>query len=128
VCQPAAHHQWDVLVVEDDDAIRGFVTAVLEDAGYRVVTAANGSEALQRVEQVCPVAILLDMKMPVMDGWTFAAEYRANSDQHAPIIVMTAAQDALARAREIDAIDVLGKPFDINDLLETLQRVLHDAA
>lgn len=115
-----------VLIVEDDDGIRSFVTAVLEDAGYEVMEAANGVEALQHIEQQSPEAILLDMKMPVMDGWTFAARYRAKSEQRAPIIVMTAAHDARARAHEVDATDVLGKPFDITDLLTTVARVLRE--
>jgi CheY-like chemotaxis protein len=113
-----------VLVVEDDEDIRSFVTAVLEGAGYLVREAANGVEALQRVQQESPGAILLDMKMPVMDGWAFAAQYRATAGQQAPIIVMTAAHEAAARAREVDAMEVLSKPFEIDDLLASVCRVL----
>jgi CheY-like chemotaxis protein len=122
--QPASLGDQRVLVVEDDEDIRSFVTAVLEDAGYHVLPAANGLEALQRVEQESPGAILLDMKMPVMDGWAFVAQYRANSPRQAPIIVMTAAHEAAERAREVNATDVLSKPFDIDDLLASLSRAL----
>jgi CheY-like chemotaxis protein len=124
VTQPASLHHPRVLVVEDDEDIRSFVSLVLRDAGYSVLEAANGLEALERVEQEPPGAILLDMKMPIMDGWAFAARYRASSPDLAPIIVMTAAHEASARAREVEASDVLGKPFDIEDLLAKLARVL----
>jgi CheY-like chemotaxis protein len=126
VLQPAAFDHERVLVVEDDDDIRSFVTAVLEDAGYRVLPAANGLEALQRVERESPEAILLDMKMPVMDGWAFVAQYRAKSPRQAPIIVMTAAHEATERAREVAATDVLSKPFDIEELLASLSRALQN--
>jgi DNA-binding response OmpR family regulator len=113
-----------VLVVEDDEDIRGFLAIVLEEAGYAVTSAANGAEALQRVAQESPDVILLDMKMPVMDGWEFAQHYRAYTAMQAPIIVMTAARDARLRAREVDAVEVLSKPFNIEELLTTVERAL----
>src|SRR5579859_7245818 len=112
-----------VLVVEDDEDIRGFVSIVLADAGYAVTEAANGAEALQRLQQASPQVILLDMKMPVMDGWEFADRYRAMSEARAPIIVMTAARDARIRGSEVNAVDVLSKPFDLDDLLSVVARV-----
>lgn len=61
-----------MLVVEDDAELLGMLQMVLERAGYRVTTAMDGHEALEKVEREVPVVILLDMKMPGMDGWRFA--------------------------------------------------------
>ncbi len=111
-----------VLLVEDDFDLMGMVEMLLSGDGYRVVTAANGREALDRVAQEMPGLILLDMKMPVMNGWEFAREFRARYDRQAPIVVLTAAEDARKRAEEIGAEGYLGKPFDIDDLLYIVQR------
>jgi two-component system chemotaxis response regulator CheY len=109
-----------VLVVEDEPAIRDFVSMVLDSQGYNVSTAANGAVALEQVHREPVNLILLDMRMPVMDGWTFARAYRAASGPHAPIVVLTAAQDAADRAAQIEAEGFLGKPFDLDDLLRVV--------
>ncbi len=106
-----------VLIVEDDDGIRDLVDLVLSSAGYEILTAPDGAAALQVVGTVHPDLVLLDMRMPVMDGWEFARRYRAGPEPHAPIVVMTAARDAAQRAAEIDANGYLGKPFDVGELL-----------
>jgi len=106
-----------VLVVEDDDGIRDLVDLVLSSAGYEVLTASDGAAALQVIGTVHPDLVLLDMRMPVMDGWEFARRYRARPEPHAPIVVLTAARDAAQRAAEIDANGYLGKPFDMTELL-----------
>ena len=106
-----------VLVVEDDDGIRDLVDLVLTSAGYEVLTASDGAAALQVVGTVHPDLVLLDMRMPVMDGWEFARRYRAGPAPHAPIVVVTAARDAAQRAAEINANGYLGKPFDMAELL-----------
>jgi CheY-like chemotaxis protein len=112
-----------ILVIEDDDDIRDFVSMVLEDAGYSVAAAANGAVALQTLQDDEPAAILLDMKMPVMDGWQFAARYSELSAKQAPIIVMTAAHEAAARAAQVHAEGVLSKPFELQELLAIVKRV-----
>jgi len=109
-----------ILVVDDDTSIRSFVEMALDSVGYAVSTAINGAQALEVTDQVQPDLILLDMRMPVMDGWTFAREYRAASGPHAPIVVLTAARDAADRAAQIDAEGYLGKPFDLDDLLRVV--------
>lgn len=106
-----------ILVVEDDDLIRELVNLVLSGAGYEVMTATDGAAALQAIEGAQPDLVLLDMRMPGMDGWEFARRYRAQPEPHAPIVVLTAARDAAARAAEIQANGYLGKPFDVNELL-----------
>ena len=87
-----------ILVVEDDADLRFLIAESLTDEGYTVVTAPHGAAALDCVARARPSAILLDMRMPVMDGWAFARAYRARPGPHAPIIVCTAARDADARA------------------------------
>lgn len=105
-------------MVEDEPEIRDFVAMVLGDEGYRVTTAPNGAVALDQATHEAFDLILLDMRMPVMDGWTFAAAYHAQHGPHAPIVVLTAARDAAERARQINAEGYLGKPFDLEDLLQ----------
>jgi len=111
-----------VLVVEDDTDLLGMVELVLQGAGYRVVTAAEGAEALQKVAAEMPAVILLDMKMPGMDGWEFARHFRARYDRQAPIVVLTAAENARQRAEEIGAEGYLGKPFEIDDLIAVVEK------
>ncbi len=117
-----------VLVVEDDIDLLGMVQLVLEGAGYRVVAAGEGAEALNKVAEEMPGLILLDMKMPGMDGWEFSRIFRARYDRQAPIAVLTAAEDARKRAEEIGAEDYLGKPFEIEDLVAKVAKYLGPGA
>ena len=111
-----------VLVVDDELGLREMVTMILEAEGYRVETAADGMEALDRVRQGIPDLILLDMTMPVMDGWTFAREFHAKYDHRVPIVVFTASDNARKRAEEIEADGYVGKPFDLDTLVETVKQ------
>jgi CheY-like chemotaxis protein len=112
-----------ILVVDDDPQILEFVSLALADEGYAVVTASNGAVALERVREHSPALILLDMTMPVMDGWQFAREYRANPGPHAPIVCVTAAQNAGERAAQINADASLPKPFDLDNLLDLVEQL-----
>lgn len=111
-----------VMVVDDDVELVKMVEMVLDGAGYRVVTAWEGQEALDKVAKEMPQAILLDMKMPGVDGWEFAREFHARHNSLAPIIVFTAAENARKRAEEIGAEGYLGKPFDIDDLIRIVEK------
>jgi two-component system chemotaxis response regulator CheY len=112
-----------ILVVEDDPAILSTVADILEFEGYDVERAMNGVEALDVVERVRPRLVLLDMRMPVLDGWGFA---RTLDDRgiELPIIVMTAAQDARRWAQEIGAEGYVAKPFELTDLLAAIEGLL----
>jgi CheY-like chemotaxis protein len=112
-----------LLIVDDDEAIRTLLRMALEDEGYSVIEASDGSEALDRIQRQSPQLILLDMRMPRMNGWAFAQAYRALPGPHAPILVMTAAQDAAASARDIGAQDHLAKPFELDDVLRAVARL-----
>ena len=110
-----------ILVIDDDEAIRLTVTDALELEGYTVVTAVNGADGLAVPDETSPALVLLDMRMPVLDGWGFARALRERGQQ-IPIIVVTAAHDAHRWGREVNAADVVPKPFDLTDLLDTVER------
>jgi len=110
-----------VLVVDDEADIRATVSAMLEIEGYDVDEAANGADALHAVEEHAPDLILLDMRMPVLDGWGFAAELRRRGHR-TPIVVMTAARDAARWATEIAASAFVSKPFGFDDLILAVER------
>ena len=111
-----------VLVVEDDPDLLALVEIILSDAGYEVAVASDGAQALSRVKERMPGVILLDMRMPVMNGWEFAREYRARHGRATPIVVVTAAEDARARAQEIGADAWLEKPFDLDEVVRMVAR------
>ena len=113
-----------VLVVEDDPHMRQLVEEILSDEGYQVRTAQDGQAALEEVARELPGVILLDMRMPRMNGWEFAREFRERYGRRAPIVVLTAASDAGQRAAEIEAEGFLGKPFDLDDLIRVVERFL----
>jgi two-component system, chemotaxis family, chemotaxis protein CheY len=111
-----------ILVVDDDASIRDLIDFALTDAGYEVLAAPHGAAALQLLARMAPDVILLDMRMPVMDGWQFAQAYRQIPGSHAPIVVLTAAVDAASRAAEIKADGYLAKPFQLAALYQCLQQ------
>jgi CheY-like chemotaxis protein len=113
-----------VLVIEDDATIAGIVAGVLGDEGYQVVVARDGVEALERIAAQAPRLILLDMRMPRVNGWEFAAAYRARTEVPAPIVVITAGRDASQKAREIGADAYIAKPFDIDDVVSLVARLV----
>lgn len=113
-----------ILAVDDDPDLLDLMALLLEDAGHQVVRASNGAEALDRVREAMPDLVLLDMKMPFMSGWEFAAEYRAIYGARrdiAPILVVTAAEHAGKRAQEVGAQGFLAKPFTRTDLVEAVR-------
>jgi CheY-like chemotaxis protein len=117
-----------VLVIDDDPGIRQVVSFVLSDEGYDVDEASDGARALETIERRHPDLILLDMKMPVMDGWEFARRYRARYGSRAAIVVVTAATDAALRGADVDADDFLAKPFDLDALIECVARTMRARA
>jgi CheY-like chemotaxis protein len=111
-----------ILVVDDDPTILATVSETLDLEGYAVVTATNGAEALEAVERSSPRIVLLDMRMPVLDGWGFMRTARARG-MNLKVGVMTAAADARRWATEIGAQGVLPKPFDLEDLIAAVERM-----
>lgn len=107
-----------VLVVDDDASIRGFVSEALGEEGYEVVQAANGSQALELVAERAPDLILLDVRMPGVDGWQVLDELRSAAGPQTPVVVMTASFTGQDRALQSGAQGYLAKPFELGDLVE----------
>src|SRR5689334_5627727 len=118
----------DVLVVDDDRDIVELIAFLLGTIGCRVTMAMNGRQALDVVASKMPDLILLDLKMPIMDGPTFAAELRRRYPSPPPIVVVTAADDARKRAAEIAAAAWIAKPFEPAVLLRAVADHLARAA
>ena len=111
-----------IFVIEDDQDILYAVKIFLESEGYIVYTAENGFEAMEALKKSgVPHLILLDMKMPIMNGWEFAIEFLDKHDHLSPIVVMTAAADAEQRAKDISAIGWIEKPFKLDALLKKIK-------
>ena len=115
-----------ILVVEDDASIRGLVSEVLRDDGYEVSEASNGVEALEALGERLPDLIVLDLMMPIMDGWTFVEECRRSRVcDEVPIVVTSASHDLPSIAERLRSFGVrtcLAKPFDVDGLLTLVER------
>jgi two-component system, chemotaxis family, chemotaxis protein CheY len=109
--------------VEDDDAIALVLEDLLQTEGFAVQRAANGAIALDLMREVRPDVILLDLMMPVMDGWAFRAAQRDLEKPLArvPVVVLSGARDATAAAAELQAAAVIVKPFALDPLVETVR-------
>lgn len=107
-----------VLVVDDDRYLVDLIRVVLEATGYIVNTTNNGQEALDRVAEYKPDVILLDIRMPVMDGWTCHRLLKQRDDTRGiPTVVMSADDVGLAVHSDLGVECFLRKPFEIADLL-----------
>jgi len=111
-----------VLVVDDDPDIRELLFTALEDEGFECVPAANGQEALAAMRTFHPDVIVLDLMMPVMDGWQFVKELRAR-EEDIPLVLLSAARDLKVHAKTLAAAEVIEKPFDLSELLPKIARV-----
>lgn len=114
-----------ILVVDDDPDILEALSEILEAEGYALRRARNGQEALERLVEPLPNLILLDLMMPVMDGWEFARRMRERPDANGvPIIVLSADRNVGGKAKEIGALGHLAKPFELGDLLQMVRNAL----
>ncbi len=112
-----------VLIVDDERAILKVLGIKLGISGYEVITASKGPEALQLIDQACPDIMLLDVIMPGMDGFTVLKEVRTRTDL--PVIVLSARPENGQIARGLGANDFLSKPFDLDDLIIDIQKLLN---
>lgn len=114
-----------IIVVDDDPGILKLVSLNLQLEGFRVVTAADGKEAVQLVHDEQPALVLLDIMMPVMDG--FQACERIREFSEVPIIMLTAKGgiEDVVRGLDTGADDYVVKPFSINELVARVKAVLH---
>ena len=118
-----------VLVADDDDDIRSLVTLRLSRAGYEVIAARDGEEALQLAREHRPDVAVLDVGMPRLSGWEVTERLRENEATHGlPVILLTArAQESdVARGYEVGAQAYIKKPFSPQELRERVQAILED--
>ena len=112
-----------IMIIDDDDAIREALEDVLSDEGYEVVGVSDGQQALDYLRaEKRPSAILLDLWMPVMDGWKILEALLGDPRfSRIPLVVLTAVRDQ--RARELHVAEVLTKPVQLQQVLGALERL-----
>lgn len=116
-----------ILIVEDDPGIRNGLRELLELEGHEVVTAENGLEGLQKLKSMTPCLVLLDLMMPVLDGYAFLKALRGGTGEtrpDTPVVLLTAAGQREAAAQLAD--QVVTKPVDIDQLLDIVDRHCRD--
>jgi DNA-binding response OmpR family regulator len=116
-----------VLVVDDDEVIRQLIAVNLQLEGFDVSTAVDGQDCLDKVADIDPDVITLDVMMPRLDGWETAVQLRASPDTaHIKVLLITARaqEDDKARAREVGADAYLTKPFDPNDMIRVVRELV----
>lgn len=122
--RPPGAPREQILLVEDDRSIRNALQGILEDEGYAVTTAENGRQALDQLRaSAAPKLIVLDLRMPVMDGWEFRAAQKSDPGL-ARIPVLAVSADGSAKAAAIDAEAYLRKPLSTDALLNAIGRIL----
>jgi two-component system response regulator VicR len=119
-----------ILVVDDDPSILEIVSLMLKAEKYKVITAGSGKECLDIVKTVKPDYILLDIMMPLMDGWEVLRKIKSKKDlKDIPVAMLTAktlTRDTLMSEDIGRVVDYISKPFTKRDLLETLNQTLRD--
>ncbi len=116
-----------LLLVEDNDMNRDMLSRRLRRAGFEVLWAADGEQALRAVIEDRPDLVLLDINLPIMDGWTVCQRVRETAEvQDTPIIALTAHAMAEDRDKALGAgcDDYATKPIDFPGLLEKIRRLL----
>lgn len=114
-----------VLVVDDDTAILETVRDILEFEGYQVKTLSNGSGVLDQIHAHPPGLMMLDLRMPLMDGRTIYEELRTDPiASHVPVVLMTADRNGSQCADELGAAAYMAKPFDLDALCACVERFM----
>ena len=118
-------HPPRVLIIEDDDSARSLVAASLRHEGYNVVEARDGREGLTALVRHRPSLILLDLRMPRMDGREFRDAQRRLADRtlaNVPVVVVSAVDDARVEGDHLGARDVVEKPVNLHHLIDVVER------
>mgnify|MGYP003336984332 FL=1 len=116
-----------VLVCDDEELIRWSLCEHLEQEGYRTIAATNGKECLDMVREHAPAAVMMDLKMPVMDGLTALRALR-ETDPELPVIVITAhgGVESAIEATRLGASGYLSKPFDLREASLSVRKAIDD--
>lgn len=111
-----------ILVVEDNAEVAKLLELILRRAGYDVVLAEDGNEALDRFSQTHPDLVLLDIMLPHMDGYEVCTRIRRQLHSEVPVVMLSSLDSPLdmERSREAGATDHIAKPFDKDQLLATI--------
>ena len=115
-----------ILVVDDDDDFRETLAEVLAEAGYPVQQAGNGEAALQKVAEEAPGIVLLDLKMPVLDGWGVMERMRAEPRSAAVPILILSAYGFEWEAELLGAQGYIPKSVGMDEILERVRRAAGD--
>jgi two-component system, chemotaxis family, chemotaxis protein CheY len=114
-----------VLVIEDEAILRFFLSSAPIEDGFEVRTAANGHEALDVLQAWRPVLILLDLRMPEMDGPSFrAAQRRIPSLADIPVLLLSADDDPERQAATLEVAGCVAKPCDLDELVRAVNRLV----
>jgi CheY-like chemotaxis protein len=118
-----------ILVVDDEAVTVDVLTAVLADAGLRVIGAANGRDALAKLERTKPDLVLLDYMMPVLDGSeTLKAIRQSDGNSQVPIVMMSGIPESMVKRRSRGYDAFLRKPFSLDELMSAVNRLLQREA
>ena len=118
-----------ILIVEDEKQLQNLLAIFLRPRGFELVTAGDGREALEVLEDGIPDLVLLDIKLPVMDGFEFFRRMKkVLGTKRVPVIMVTAlkTEEAQREARELGAADYITKPFKAHQILETVKKHLEE--
>ena len=118
-----------ILYVEDAEVIRHTVSRLLELNGYKVAYAKNGEEGVEMTHRWKPQVVLMDLRMPVMDGYKAISQIKSDPrTNHIPVFVISAwsSNKERARARKAGADDFFVKPPDLNKLIDTIEKAIAD--
>jgi CheY-like chemotaxis protein len=117
-----------VLVVDDEPQVVWMLQFTLEAEGYQTLSAPDGRTALNEVREHHPNVVLLDIMMPVMDGWAFLEELQTIPAPERPRVIVVSARSSLrdrAKAAELGADAFVAKPFSVDDLMVVLHDIEH---
>ncbi|MFV9505014.1 MAG: response regulator [Oscillochloridaceae bacterium umkhey_bin13] len=116
-----------ILVVDDNLDNRMIIAHMLKLRGYQVVMAHDGRQAVDLTERETPDLVLMDLSMPVLDGWSAAAQIKANPNlAHVPVLALTGhvTRDDIERALRAGCSDYLAKPIDFETMIAKVQSLL----
>lgn len=113
-----------ILIIDDDDGVCEILREALTDEGYAVATVPHGAAALDLVRHHQPAVIILDLRMPMMDGWSFAEQYRRQAKPGASLILLSAMRDIEESAQRIGAASFVQKPFELTDIVGKIERCI----
>ncbi len=116
-----------IMVVEDEKSLRKLESILLEARGYRVCSMCDGKEALEAIEKEMPDLVLLDVMLPIVDGFEVCRQIKSNEEtRHIPVIMVTAktSLEDITRGEQVGANAYLTKPFKSAKIIENIQAFL----